>query len=146
MSALPLLLRRVCGLLVLLSLPACGSRGTGTLPAELAQRFAAEGVLRRADDQVFRYTYYSRSTRSSRWEERDASILVTPRTIYIFKNEKSGLEVTPATRREVVVRREGERVIVSAGSGQSRVSWSFRPPAEAEGWAQDMRAVLEVEE
>ena len=35
-----------------------------------------------------------------------------------------------------------DRVILSAGSGQSKVSWSFQPPEDAEGWARDVRAVL----
>lgn len=129
--------------LALLALAACGPRGTGALPEDLAQRLTAEGIVRRADDQLFRYTYYSRSTRGTRWEERDASIVVTPRSIYIFKNEKRGLEVTTGARREVEIRRDGDRVIIAAGSGQSRVSWAFRPPGDAEGWARDLRAVAD---
>lgn len=119
--------------------------GTGALPPELEQRLTAEGIVRRADDQVFRYTYYSRSTRGNRWEERDASIIITPRTLLIHKNGKIGLELTPATRKAVDVSRNADRLTVAAGSGQSRVSWSFRPPDDAEGWARDARAVLAVE-
>jgi hypothetical protein len=98
--------------------------------------------VRRADDQIFRYTYYSRSTRGSRWEERDASIIVTRRSLFIHKNAKVGLDLTPASRRANNVRRDGDRIIISAGSGQSRVSWSFRPPNDAEGWARDIRAAF----
>ena len=98
--------------------------------------------MRRADDQVFRYTYYSRSTRGNRWEDRDASIIVTRSSVFIHKNEKVGLDLTSATRKATELRREGDRVIITAGSGQSRVSWSFRPPEDAEGWAGDIRAVL----
>jgi hypothetical protein len=115
---------------------------TGRLPPDLASRFAAESVVRRADDEVFRYTYYSRSTRGNRWENRDASIIVTRSSVFIHKNGKVGLDLTPATRKATEVRREGDRVIIGAGSGQSRVSWSFRPPADAEGWVGDIRAVL----
>ena len=115
---------------------------TSRLPPDLASRFAAESVVRRADDQVFRYSYYSRSTRGNRWEDRDASIIVTRSSVFIHKNDKVGLDLTPSTRKATEVRREGDRVIISAGSGQSRVSWSFRPPADAEGWAGDIRAVL----
>ena len=129
--------------IAVLALAACAPAGTGHLPADLDQRFQQEGILRRADDQVFRYTYYSRSTRGNRWEDRDASIVVTPQTIYIFKNEKKGLEITPRTRREVEIRRDADRLVIAAGSGQSRVSWSFRPPADAEGWARDLRAVVD---
>lgn len=119
--------------------------GTGSLPPGLEQRLAAEGIVRRADDQVFRYSYYSRSTRGNRWEDRDASIIVTPRTILIHKNGKIGLELTPATRKAVDISRSADRLTIAAGSGQSRVSWSFRPPDDAEGWAADARAVLAAE-
>ena len=115
---------------------------TGTLPPDLASRFEAESVVHRADDQVFRYTYYSRSTRGNRWEDRDASIIVTKSSVFIHKNGKVGLDLTPASRKATEVRRDGDRVIISAGSGQSKVSWSFRPPDDAEGWAAAIRAVL----
>jgi hypothetical protein len=127
---------------VLAGVIACQTATTGRLPSELASRFEAESVVRRADDQVFRYTYYSRSTRGNRWEDRDASIIVTRSSIFIHKNGKVGLDLTPATRKATEVRREGERVIIAAGSGRSRVSWSFRPPADADGWVSAMRAVL----
>jgi hypothetical protein len=81
------------------------------------ERFQSEGVARRADDQVFRYTYYSRSTRGSRWEDRDASIIVTARSVFVHKNGKVGLDLTPASRKENAVRREGDRVVISSGSG-----------------------------
>lgn len=128
--------------LAALALAGC-AEGTGALPAAMEQRLQAEGILRRADDQVFRYTYYSRNTRGNRWEDRDASILVTPRTVLIHKNGKVGLELTPATRKDVDVRRSADRLTISAGRGQSRVSWSFRPPEDAEGWAAAVRAVAD---
>ncbi|HSB53219.1 MAG TPA: hypothetical protein VLD58_02650, partial [Gemmatimonadales bacterium] len=53
-------------LALLTALVACRAT-TARLPADLASRFEAESVVRRADDQVFRYTYYSRSTRGNRW-------------------------------------------------------------------------------
>jgi hypothetical protein len=133
---------RFSSMLMLLAICAACHRTTATLPPELASRFEAESVVHRADDQVFRYTYYSRSTRSTRWEERDASIIVTRSSVFIHKNEKVGLDLTVATRKEMDVRRDGDRVIISAGSGQSRVSWSFRPTDDAEGWARDIRAVI----
>jgi len=128
-------------ILILGSVLAC-RRTTARLSPDLENRFQAESVVHRADDQVFRYTYYSRSSRSNRWEDRDASILVTRTSVFIHKNEKVGLDLTPSTRKAADVRREGDRVIIAAGSGQSRVSWSFRPPADAEGWVRDIRAVL----
>mgnify|MGYP001279702906 CR=1 FL=1 len=117
-------------------------RTTAELSSDLASRFAAESIVHRADDQVFRYTYYSRGTRGTRWEDRDASIIVTKQSVFIHKNEKVGLDLTPASRKANDVRREGDRVIVSSGSGQSRVSWSFRPPDDTEGWARGIRAVI----
>jgi hypothetical protein len=116
---------------------------TARLSPDLESRLAAESIVRRADDQVFRYSYYSRSTRGSRWEDRDASIIVTRRTVFIHKNEKVGLDLTASSRKANDVRRDGDRVIISSGSGQARVSWSFRPPEDADGWARDIRAVLD---
>lgn len=127
--------------LALLLAVACQTT-TARLSPELVSRFEAESIARRADDQVFRHTYYSRSTRGNRWEDRDASIIVTRRTVFIHKNEKVGLDLTPESRKANDVRRDGDRVIISSGSGQSRVSWSFRPPDDTEGWARDIRAVL----
>jgi hypothetical protein len=137
---------RVFSALVLVTMAVACRATTGRLPADLASRFEAESVVRRADDQVFRYTYFSRSTRGNRWEDRDASIIVTRSSVFIHKNGKVGLDLTPATRRTTEVRRDGDRVIISAGSGQSKVSWSFRPPDDAEGWAEDVRRVLKDDE
>lgn len=133
---------RLRALVAVLALAAGCHGTTATLPADLEARFQQEGVVRRADDQAFRYTYYSRSTRGNRWEDRAASIIVTPHSVFIHKNGKVGLDLTATSRKATDVRRDGDRVIISAGSGQSKVSWSFRPPEDAEGWARDARAVL----
>jgi hypothetical protein len=114
---------------------------TGHLSAEREARFAAESLLHRADDLEFRYTQGG-GRRGGRWEDRLASIVVTRRSVFIHKNEKVGLELTPRTRREVEVRRDGERIRITAGSGRSAESWSFVPPHDPEGWARDIRAVL----
>lgn len=135
-------LMRLPSVLTILAVGVACHRTTATLPPDLASRFEAESIVHRADDQVFRYTYYSRSTRGNRWEDRDASILVTKSSVFIHKNEKVGLDLTAATRKATDVRRDGDRVIISAGSGQSKVSWSFRPPDDAEAWARDIRAVI----
>lgn len=134
---------RLPSVLSLVMLLAACHRTTGALSPELTTRFEAESLVHRADDQLFRYTYYSRSTRGNRWEDREASILVTRASVFIHKNEKIGLDLSGATRKATEVRREGDRVIISAGGGQSRVSWSFRPPQDAEAWARDIRAVLD---
>jgi hypothetical protein len=107
----------------------------------LETRFAAESLLHRADDLEFRYTEGG-GRRGGRWEERRASIVVTRRSVFIHKNEKIGLELTPRTRREVDVGRDGERIRITAGSGRSAESWSFVPPDDPEQWARDIRAVV----
>jgi hypothetical protein len=126
---------------IALALAAC-HQTTAKLSVDLDTRFAAEGISHRADDQVFRYSYYSRSSNGSSWENRDASIIVTKRTVYIHKNEKVGLEIVPGGRKEYEVRREADRVIIGAGSGKSHVSWSFRPPDDPDAWESDIRAVI----
>jgi hypothetical protein len=133
----------LCGALLLAltaSLAGC-NQTTARLTPEQEQRLQAEGVLRRADDLVFRYTRGS-GTRTAGWEDRKASIIVTRQRVIIHKNEKLGLEVTPRTRRFVQVRRDAGRVRISAGGGQSAETWSFVPPDDAQGWAEDIRAVL----
>ena len=119
---------------------ACQER-TGALTAAQQQRLDSEGIVRRADDLTFRYTHDA-GRRDAGWEDRKASIIVTKESVIIHKNEKLGLEVNPRTRRFVQVRRDGDRVRISAGGGRSAESWSFVPPDDAVGWADDIRAVL----
>jgi hypothetical protein len=129
-------------LLLVLCLPACREGSTAQLPAQLETRMAGEGVVRRAADLTFRYTE-APGRRTARWEDRRASIVVTPVTILIHKNAKVGLEINGRTRREVAVEREGTRVRLRAGQGRSEVLWSFVPPdGDAEGWTRDLRAVI----
>jgi hypothetical protein len=133
------------GLLATLALAATLGLGcreqTGRLGPEREARFAAESVLHRGDDLDFRYTEGS-GRRGGRWEERLASIIVTRQSVFIHKNEKVGLELTPRTRRAVEVRRDGERIRITTGSGRSAESWSFTPPSDPEGWARDIRAAV----
>ena len=136
------MLQRLAPTILLMVFAACRPT-TGALPRDLAQRFAAEHIVRQADDQTFRYTYYSRATEGSRWEERDASIIVTRQSVFIHKNGKVGLDLTATSRKATEVRRDGERVIIGAGSGQSKASWSFRPPEDPAGWAASIRAVID---
>ena len=126
----------------LLALAGCAEK-TGALTADQERQFASEGITRRAADLMFRYTRGS-GTREATWEDRKASIVVTRQRVYIHKNEKVGLEITPRTRRFVQVRHEGNRVRISAGGGRSAESWSFIPPSEPEGWTRDIRAVSRV--
>jgi hypothetical protein len=121
-------------------LSACQEK-TGALTAEQRKRFESEGIVRRADDLIFRYTHDA-GRRDAGWEERRASIIVTKLRVIIHKNQKLGLELTPQTRRYVQVRRDGSRVRISAGAGTSAESWSFVAPDDPAGWAIDIRAVL----
>jgi len=116
---------------------------TGALTPAQQQRLDAEGIVRRADDLIFRYTHDA-GRRDAGWEDRKASIIVTKQSVIIHKNEKLGLEITPRTRRFVQVRRDGDRVRISAGGGGSAESWSFVPPEDAAGWAEDIRAVVKA--
>ncbi|HKH82504.1 MAG TPA: hypothetical protein VKA25_02340, partial [Gemmatimonadales bacterium] len=105
--------------LLLLVTGACGSVGsTAELPSELETRMLQEGVVRRAADLTFRYTL-APGRRSTRWEDRRASLVVTPMTILIHKNAKVGLEITPRTRRDVAVERDGNRIRMRTGGGGS---------------------------
>jgi hypothetical protein len=133
---------RVRRLALCLTLAGCGAESTATLPADMEARVAREGVVRRAADVTFRYTE-APGRRSTLWEDRRASIVVTPATILIHKNAKIGLELTLRTQREVAIERDGRRVRIRAGQGRSEVLWSFEPPdADVAGWARDLRAVI----
>jgi hypothetical protein len=128
---------------LLISIAACGDRHTGALSPALEQRFASEGVVRRADDLDFRYTTDPRG-RNERWEMRRASIVVTKSSVFIHKNGKIGLEITPSTRRDVSVERSADRIRIHSGRGQSEEIWSFVPSDDASGWATDIRSVINL--
>lgn len=136
--------RRVAGLVLCAAALAAGCRErTGALTAAQQQLVDAEGLLHRADDLTFRYTHDA-GRRDAGWEDRRASILVTRQSVIIHKNEKLGLEINPRTRRFVEVRRDGQRVRISAGSGGAAESWSFAAPDDAAGWADAIRAVVKA--
>ena len=130
----------LCVLAIVGVLSACQEK-TGALTAEQRSRLESEGIVRRADDLTFRYTHDA-GRRDARWEDRRASIIVTKQSVIIHKNAKLGLEVAPRTRRFVQVRRDGSRVRISAGGGASAESWSFVPPEDPAGWADDIRRVV----
>jgi hypothetical protein len=134
-TPLTLALLAVAGLMT-----ACQEK-TGALTPSEQRRIDSEGLVRRADDLIFRYTHDA-GRRDAGWEDRKASIIVTKQSVIIHKNEKRGLEITPRTRRYVTVRRDGNRVRISAGGGGSAESWSFVPPDDPAGWAEDIRAVI----
>ncbi len=117
------------------------SADTSRLDPERARRLPHEGIARRADNIVFRYTARA-GTREASWEDRRGSIVVTGETILIHKNEKIGLEITPRTRKVVAVERRGQRVRIKVGKGRAAEIWSFVPSDDAPGWADDLRAVV----
>ena len=131
------------GLLVAAGVCGACQEKTGALTPSEQQRIEAEGVVRRADDLLFRYTYDA-GRRDAGWEDRKASIIVTKQSVIIHKNEKLGLEITARTRRYVSVRRDGNRVRISFGGGGSAESWSFVPPNDPAGWAADIRNVVRL--
>lgn len=123
---------------LLIGLAACRPADTSHLSADQETRFARETVRFRAANQSFRFTH------EAGWEERIASIIVTDSTVLVYKNEKIGIEITPASRRVYEVHRDGERVRITAGSGKSRETWSFTPPDNPDGWATGIRAVIKT--
>lgn len=125
---------------VALALSSCDV-STSKLTALQEKNFAAEGVVRRADDLVFRYTR-DPGGRTERWENRKASIIVTRSSLLIHKNGKVGLEITPRSQRELAVQRSGTRLRIRAGRGRSEEVWSFEAPDDPEGWAKDIRALI----
>jgi len=132
---------RAATLLLLLLAPAGCSRTTARLSPEMQRRLESEGVLRRADEELFRYTH-GMGTRRGGWEEMTASIIVTRQTVMIHRNEKTLLEITPRSAGGYRVNRDHDRLSIRAGSGRSARSWSFHPPGDAAGWAGDIRGVL----
>lgn len=135
---------RTLALTGLVLVAACTPADTSLLTPALAQRFEQEGVLRRADNATFRWTIGA-GTRRGEWEDRVASIIVTRQTVYLHKNEKLGIEITPRSRREYKVERDGDRVRIRVGTGRNEELWSFIPPdGDAPGWTTDIRAVIRL--
>lgn len=128
-------------MIALAAVCACAPEDTSRLDPAAEQRLTAENIRFRAANIVFRYSHDAGS-RNAGWEDRLASIVVTDSTVLIHKNEKIGLTITPASRRHLEVSRDGDRVRIGAGSGQSRESWSFIPPDSAAAWTTTIRAVI----
>ena len=127
-------------LVLALLVAACRER-TGKLSPVQESRFAEEGVVRRADDLVFRFTRDPGGRRETR-EDRLASVVVTRSSVLIHKNDKVGLEITPRSRRFYAVERERDRVRLRSGDGRNEDVWSFAPPDDPAGWVTDIRAVI----
>ncbi len=128
----------VCLLLVLL---AVGCQKTGKLSPELQARFEKEGIAHRADDLTFRRTRPA-GQRDSGWDEKRASIIVTHESVFLHVNGKPLVQITPRSTGYYEVHRDHDRIALHAGSGKSALSWSFRPPEDADSWTKDIRAVI----
>ena len=131
------------GLAASLSLAAlaAGCQKTGKLSPELQARFEKEGILHRADNLTFRRTRPA-GQRDSGWDEKRASIIVTRESVFLHVNGKPLVEITPRSTGFYEVRRDHNRLSLHAGSGKSALSWSFRPPDDADAWAVDIRTVI----
>ena len=118
-----------------------GCQKTGKLSPELQARFEKEGITHRVDDLTFRRTQVG-DKRDSGWDEKRASIIVTNESVFLHVNGKPLVEITPRSTGFYDVHRDHDRLTLRAGGGKSALSWSFRPPAEADKWATDIRAVI----
>lgn len=123
-----------------LTLTGCQKK-TGELTAELQARFEKEGIVHRADDLIFRRTHLAGDQDGS-WDEKQASIIVTGASVFLHENGKPLVEITPRSTGVYEVHREKDRIRLRAGSGKSALSWSFRPPDEADKWTTAIRAVI----
>ena len=124
-----------------LTLLASGCQKTGKLSPELSARFEKEGIVRRADGLTFRRTVAA-GERDSGWNEKRASIVVTPESVFLHVNGKPLVEITPRSTGFYEVHRDHDRLSLRAGGGKSAASWSFRLPDDADGWAMDIRAMI----
>ena len=118
-----------------------GCQRTGKLSPELQARFEKEGIIHRADDLTFRRTKPA-GQRDSGWDEKRASIVVTRQSVFLHVNGKPLVEITPRSTGFYEVHRDHDRIALHAGSGKSALSWSFRPPDDADKWTVDIRAVI----
>ena len=118
-----------------------GCQKTGKLSSQLQARFEKEGIAHRADNLTFRRTRPT-GQRDSGWDEKRASIIVTRESVFLHVNGKPLVEITPRSTGFYEIHRDHDRISLHAGSGKSALSWSFRPPDDADGWARDIRAVI----
>lgn len=118
----------------------CRPATTATLSADIRARLASEGIVRQADDLTFRYTVGAGRSNAA-WEDRRASIVVTHSSVLIHKNAKVGVDARTGDGA-FTVERAGNRIRIRTGKGRAGEVWSFEPPADASGWAGDIRAAI----
>src|SRR3954462_3034749 len=108
-----------------------GCHKTGKLSPELLSRFEKEGIEHRADDITVRRTRPA-GQRDSGWDEDRASIIVTRESVFLHVNGRALVEITSRSTGFYDVHRSRDRISLHAGSGKSALSWSFRPPDDAD--------------
>jgi len=121
----------------------CGNRSTARLEPDTESRLTGEGIVRRADDLIFRYTVGAGRSNAG-WEDRRASIVVTHSSVLIHKNAKIGIDIRPGHADRYSVERSGNRVRIRTGAGRSGEIWSFEPPGDAAGWTADIRSAIQA--
>ena len=126
--------------LVLAVIAACLA-DTSRLDADQEARLAAQGIVLRADNLVFRHSQ-DLGRRDARYRDRRASIVVTRQTVLIHERGYVDLLIEPASRRWLEVHRDGDRVRTNAGTGRSTEVWSFVPPGDANAWTGAIRDVI----
>ena|SRR5690349_23640876 len=107
----------VCLSVICLPLIVGGCQKTGKLSPELTARFEKEGIARRADDQTFRRTT-AVGQKDSTWEDKRASIVVTPETVFLHVNGKPLVEITPRSTGFYQIHRDHDRLSLRAGGGK----------------------------
>ena len=72
----------------------------------------------------------------------EENLVVTEQSVVIHRGDRFLLEITPRSTGVYEVARDHDRLSLRAGSGKSIKSWSVRPPEDAAGWAESIRAVI----
>jgi hypothetical protein len=111
----------------ILALLAIACADTARLDADQEARLAAQGIVLRADNLVFRHSQ-DVGRRDARQRDQRASIVVTTRTVLIHESGYVDLLIEPTSRRWLEVHRDGERVRINAGTGGNTEGWSFALP------------------
>jgi hypothetical protein len=82
------------------------------------KRFESEGILRRAADVNFRRTRAGDGGRT-RWDDGDASIVVTRESVVIHSGDRFLFEITVRSTGVYRVARERDRVTIQGGRGEA---------------------------
>ena len=114
---------------------------TARLDADQETRLAAQGIVLRADNLVFRHSQ-DVGRRDARHRDRRASIVVTRQSVLIHERGYVDFLIEPTSRRWVEVHRDGDRVRINAGTGGNTEVWSFVPPDDAGPWVRAIRDVI----